>query len=60
MPQRPRSFLRLGSWIGGDRDGNPNVNAATLDYALGRSAAAVLDNYLQQLNALGRRAVHLQ
>jgi phosphoenolpyruvate carboxylase len=53
LPQRPRSFLRLGSWIGGDRDGNPNVNAATLDYALGRSAAAVLDNYLQQLNALG-------
>ncbi|HEY4338710.1 MAG TPA: phosphoenolpyruvate carboxylase [Steroidobacteraceae bacterium] len=53
LPQRPRSFLRLGSWIGGDRDGNPNVNAATLDYALGRSSAAVLDNYLQQLNALG-------
>ncbi|MGC1457077.1 MAG: phosphoenolpyruvate carboxylase [Steroidobacteraceae bacterium] len=53
LPQRPRSFLRLGSWIGGDRDGNPNVNAATLDYALGRSAAAVLENYLQQLNALG-------
>jgi phosphoenolpyruvate carboxylase len=53
LPQRPRSFLRLGSWIGGDRDGNPNVNAATLDYALGRSAAAALDNYLQQLNALG-------
>jgi phosphoenolpyruvate carboxylase len=53
LPQRPRSFLRLGSWIGGDRDGNPNVNAATLDYALGRSAAAALDSYLQQLNALG-------
>jgi phosphoenolpyruvate carboxylase len=53
LPQRPRSFLRLGSWIGGDRDGNPNVNATTLDYALGRSAAAVLDYYLQQLNALG-------
>ena len=53
LPRRPPSFLRLGSWIGGDRDGNPNVNAATLDHALGRSSAAVLDSYLQQLNALG-------
>ena len=27
-------FLRLGSWIGGDRDGNPLVNGATLSYAI--------------------------
>jgi phosphoenolpyruvate carboxylase len=28
------SFLRMGQWIGGDRDGNPNVSAQTLEYAL--------------------------
>ena len=50
---RPASFLRLGSWIGGDRDGNPHVTADSLRLALGRSAQALLSSYLDQLNALG-------
>jgi len=50
---RPASFLRMGSWIGGDRDGNPHVNADSLRLALGRSAQALLAGYLEQLNALG-------
>ena len=53
LQHRPRSFLRLGSWIGGDRDGNPNVNAESLHFALGRAAQAVLQSYLDQLHALG-------
>jgi phosphoenolpyruvate carboxylase len=31
-------FLRVGSWIGGDRDGNPFVNAETLKYAVTKQA----------------------
>ena len=41
-----------GSWIGGDRDGNPNVTAATLGVALQRASRTLLDSYLQQLHAL--------
>ncbi|HNK45913.1 MAG TPA: phosphoenolpyruvate carboxylase [Pseudomonadota bacterium] len=52
LPHRPQSFLRLGSWIGGDRDGNPNVTASSLDQALRRAGATVLLSYLEQLDAL--------
>jgi phosphoenolpyruvate carboxylase len=51
--RRPASFLRLGSWIGGDRDGNPHVTADSLRLGLSRSAQALLAEYLDQLNALG-------
>jgi phosphoenolpyruvate carboxylase len=53
LGERPPSFLRLGNWIGGDRDGNPNVNAETLRHVLARSAEAVLGHYLDALHALG-------
>jgi phosphoenolpyruvate carboxylase len=50
---RPPSFMRLGSWIGGDRDGNPNVTAETLDYALKRASETVIESYLDRLHQLG-------
>jgi phosphoenolpyruvate carboxylase len=50
---RPKSFLRLGSWIGGDRDGNPHVTADSLKLALGRASQALISDYLEQINALG-------
>jgi phosphoenolpyruvate carboxylase len=53
LEKRPPSFLRLGSWIGGDRDGNPHVTADSLRLALGRASQALLADYLEQLNALG-------
>ena len=47
------SFLRMGQWIGGDRDGNPNVNADTLNYALRRQAEVALRHYLTEVHYLG-------
>ena len=46
-------FLRMGQWIGGDRDGNPNVTAETLEYALRRQAELVLRHYLTEVHYLG-------
>ena len=53
LGRRPASFLRLGSWIGGDRDGNPHVTADSLRLALGRASQTLLTDYLEQLHAIG-------
>ncbi|WEK43816.1 MAG: phosphoenolpyruvate carboxylase [Candidatus Sphingomonas colombiensis] len=53
MGARAPSFLRPGSWIGGDRDGNPFVTADSLRAALARASETVLVHYLDQLHALG-------
>ena len=45
--------FQLGSWVGGDRDGNPFVTADTLDYALRRQGQAVIDRHLGELHLLG-------
>lgn len=46
-------FLRMGQWIGGDRDGNPNVTAETLEYALRRQSELALRHYLTEVHYLG-------
>ena len=46
-------FVQMGSWIGGDRDGNPNVNAGTMQHALVRQSTAIFDFYLDEVHALG-------
>jgi phosphoenolpyruvate carboxylase len=47
------AFFRMGNWIGGDRDGNPNVTADTLNHALKRQAEVVLRYYLTEVHHLG-------
>ena len=47
------AFLRIGSWIGGDRDGNPFVTAAVLERTLAMQAATALGFYLEEINTLG-------
>ncbi|PRH19708.1 phosphoenolpyruvate carboxylase [Burkholderia multivorans] len=53
LAARVPAFFQMGSWIGGDRDGNPNVTAATLDEAINRQAAVILEHYLEQVHKLG-------
>ncbi len=56
------SFLRMGSWIGGDRDGNPFVTAEVMRGTLGLQSSRVLRFYLEELHVLGSElsmAAHL-
>jgi phosphoenolpyruvate carboxylase len=50
---RPPGFVRLGTWIGGDRDGNPFVDAETLRYAIMRDGGTVIRHYLESIHRLG-------
>ena len=51
--EKVHSFLRMGQWIGGDRDGNPNVTADTLAQALRRQSEVALRHYLTEVHLLG-------
>jgi phosphoenolpyruvate carboxylase len=56
------SFLRMGSWIGGDRDGNPFVTADVMRGTLRMQSSRVLRFYLEELHVLGSElslAAHL-
>lgn len=46
-------FLRMGHWIGGDRDGNPFVTADTLTLALSRQSEVALRFFLTECHLLG-------
>jgi phosphoenolpyruvate carboxylase len=46
-------ILRMGSWIGGDRDGNPFVTAEVLREAVTRQARTAFTHYLDEVHAMG-------
>jgi phosphoenolpyruvate carboxylase len=47
------SFFRMGSWIGGDRDGNPFVTAEVTQQTLAMQSQRALRFHLEQLHLLG-------
>jgi phosphoenolpyruvate carboxylase len=51
-PELP-PLISVGSWVGGDRDGNPFVTAEMLETAFRRQAEIIFDHYLAQVHALG-------
>jgi phosphoenolpyruvate carboxylase len=61
-PGELASFLKIGSWIGGDRDGNPFVTAEVMRGTLKLQSSRVLRYYLEELHVLGSElslAAHL-
>jgi phosphoenolpyruvate carboxylase len=52
-PEKVASFLRMGSWIGGDRDGNPFVTADVMRRTLQMQSTLILRHYLDELHVLG-------
>ena len=55
---RVPSFLRFGSWIGGDRDGNPNVTPETTALAIRLQSRTIFQEYLQRLEQLHGQLSH--
>jgi phosphoenolpyruvate carboxylase len=53
-PGKLPTVIRFGSWVGGDRDGNPFVTPEATREALQRSRELILNSYLQRLAQLQR------
>ena len=49
------NFLHFGSWVGGDMDGNPNVNAKTIRSTMARQRSLILNLYYNECAALSTK-----
>ena len=48
-------LIRFASWVGGDMDGNPNVNAKTIRATLARQRSLILDLYYNECSTLSAK-----
>jgi len=49
------NIVNFGSWVGGDMDGNPNVNAKTIRATLARQRSLILDLYFKECAAISAK-----
>ncbi len=49
------NFLHFGSWVGGDMDGNPNVNAKTIRSTMARQRSLILNLYYNECASLSAK-----
>ena len=52
---RVPEIVRFASWVGGDMDGNPNVNAKTIRSTLARQRSLILDLYYRECAAISAK-----
>jgi phosphoenolpyruvate carboxylase len=48
------ALLHFGSWVGGDMDGNPNVDASTIRRSLEYHRHEIIKKYLPEMQSLSR------
>ena len=54
------NLVRFASWVGGDMDGNPNVDASTILATLSRQRELIIERYRDEVNTLFQHLTHSQ